>query len=577
MISIVMPTYNQSKYIAEAIDSILAQTYTDFELIVVDDGSTDDTTAIVRKYEDPRVKYMFQPNHGTGTALNTGFSLATGEYETWWASDNKMYPNCLEQLVKYLNKNCNIDYVYSHIDYADMEADGLTVMRVRPLSRILDQTWNKDRFQTHYFLGCCWLWRRPLRLKCGDGKFQKEPCEDFDMALRMTEADGEFAFLNETLGWYRQHSENITHKLVSHQFYKDVLEKAKNRRMPKKEVNFNFDKMKIAIINLEFDCAGVGWNLKEAINDYTPHKCKHVAKKTFHFAPHTDANLNNLKPIIEWADVLHFNQWIWTHNPSKPDPFQWTPFMDKPIMDFDKYFKTRQVIFHYHAGEVLAEPSYWIKECNRVGAQIFCCAPTTELVVPGAKWMPNVLDITKFKPVEFEADGGTPAADRIRTYSAHGESDDRKNISIYKRFMAQTKRCGFSIPYDIIWGLTKEDSYKAREKYHVAIESLIEGYIGMVGWEAMAMGQVVIARIGEYTMKRYTELGEGTPPPIQTAESPQCVTRLLRDMAAAPPATKRIMKDSRTWMEKYYNPKRIVEMYINAYKGGNKSCGVQII
>jgi glycosyltransferase involved in cell wall biosynthesis len=78
-----MPTWNQGQYIRESIESVLAQTYTDFELIIVDDGSTDDTPSILESYTcDPRVRIIRKDNGGTGSALNAGFAVANGEYET---------------------------------------------------------------------------------------------------------------------------------------------------------------------------------------------------------------------------------------------------------------------------------------------------------------------------------------------------------------------------------------------------------------------------------------------------------------------------------------------------------------
>jgi len=568
MISLVMPTYNQGKFIKEAIDSILVQTFTDFELIIVNDSSTDNTEELIKKYDDPRIKYIKKVNGGTGSALNVGFAIAEGEFETWFASDNKMYPNCLEELYNYLQENEEVDHVYGSIDYAYMQPGGLKVDYIKPLTEILDQTWNKEKFYKHYNLGCCWLWRRELRLKCGDGRFQKDPCEDFDMALRMVEAGGNFAFLNKKLGWYRQHTGNISHTLDSHQFYKDVVAKDERRRKPPKEIVIPKKNLNIAIVNLEFDCAGVGWNLKEAINKYTKHKARHITKNTFEFCPDSEFKIDTGNPrefedLLKWADVVHFNQWIWTHNPLNKNPFLWMPFNDEPFFDLN-ILKDKRVIFHFHSGEVLAFPNYWVEECKKFNAQILTCDPPSEQIIKGSKWIPNVLDINHFSPVLFDPYDYNQL---IKIYSAHGESDDRKNISIYKRFFDQLHRCGVQIPYDIIWGFRKQDSFTKRMKYQVAIESLIEGYIGMVGWEAMAMGQAVIARLSSYTQERYKDLGEDNAPPIQNAESPQEVLRIIRDLCGARPAHFRIMQDSRKWMEDYYKPERIVDMYIKTYKG----------
>jgi hypothetical protein len=78
---------------------------------------------------------------------------------------------------------------------------------------VKNQAWCLDRFATHYFLGICWLWRRPIREKCGGGWFQTDPCEDYDMTLRMAGVGGTFAHTPETLGWFRRHNQNMSQKI----------------------------------------------------------------------------------------------------------------------------------------------------------------------------------------------------------------------------------------------------------------------------------------------------------------------------------------------------------------------------
>ncbi|MCK9556412.1 glycosyltransferase family 2 protein, partial [bacterium] len=96
-ISIVMPTFGQSKYITESLQSIVAQEFENWELVVVIDGEDTETEKILKLWtaNDDRIKYITKLNGGTGSALNYGFFQTGGRYETWFASDNKMYPNCL--------------------------------------------------------------------------------------------------------------------------------------------------------------------------------------------------------------------------------------------------------------------------------------------------------------------------------------------------------------------------------------------------------------------------------------------------------------------------------------------------
>ena len=104
-VSVIMPAYNSEVYIRESIDSVLAQSFTDFELIVVDDGSTDTTAAIVESYTDSRIRLIRQPNRGVSEARNTGIEAARGQYITFLDSDDLYYPDFLKTLYHLIRSN----------------------------------------------------------------------------------------------------------------------------------------------------------------------------------------------------------------------------------------------------------------------------------------------------------------------------------------------------------------------------------------------------------------------------------------------------------------------------------------
>jgi len=101
VISVIMCNYNYGRYIAEAISSVLTQTYVDFELIVVDDGSTDDSREIISSFQDHRIKVLFQKNGGQASAFNTGFRAATGQIVAFIDSDDWWMPEKLATVVKW--------------------------------------------------------------------------------------------------------------------------------------------------------------------------------------------------------------------------------------------------------------------------------------------------------------------------------------------------------------------------------------------------------------------------------------------------------------------------------------------
>lgn len=111
-VSVVMPAHNREKYISSSIDSILMQTYKDFELIIVDDGSTDNTVNIIKSYDDPRIKLILhKENKGVALARNTGYSNSLGEFIVIADSDDINMPTKIDDQVEYLDNNVDIDIV----------------------------------------------------------------------------------------------------------------------------------------------------------------------------------------------------------------------------------------------------------------------------------------------------------------------------------------------------------------------------------------------------------------------------------------------------------------------------------
>jgi glycosyltransferase involved in cell wall biosynthesis len=115
LVSVIMPAYNAEKYISEAIESVINQTYQNWELIVIDDGSTDNTAAIVNTFYDKRIKTLLESNAGQSLQLNKGIAIAKGRYIAIAHADDINLPNRLALQVSFLEKNASIGVLGSKI------------------------------------------------------------------------------------------------------------------------------------------------------------------------------------------------------------------------------------------------------------------------------------------------------------------------------------------------------------------------------------------------------------------------------------------------------------------------------
>jgi glycosyltransferase involved in cell wall biosynthesis len=115
-VSIIIATYNRANFLPETIESIFRQTFQDFEVIVVDDGSTDDTRSVLERYGS-RIRYVYQENRGPSAARNAGVKLATAPWISFQDSDDLCTPNHLETLYGYVIKNSDVGMVFANGNY----------------------------------------------------------------------------------------------------------------------------------------------------------------------------------------------------------------------------------------------------------------------------------------------------------------------------------------------------------------------------------------------------------------------------------------------------------------------------
>jgi glycosyltransferase involved in cell wall biosynthesis len=217
-VSILLPTYNRANYLVETISSVFTQAVDDFELIVVDDGSTDETRELVGSISDPRVRYLYQQNHGVSAALNTAWRAAQGEYVAMIGSDDVWSPNQLETLLPLIESSPSLGLVYARAQA--MSING------HPQPQILgsDMKFPNDPLASLLYGDCICGLACLIRRRCVEqvGGFDESLVanEDWDMWIRMAEIT-QFAFHNEILARYRMHPTSLTGKRSRH--YRRVI------------------------------------------------------------------------------------------------------------------------------------------------------------------------------------------------------------------------------------------------------------------------------------------------------------------------------------------------------------------
>jgi len=136
LVSVIVPVYNVEAYVAQTIESVLAQTYTNFELIIVDDGSSDRSLEICQQFKDPRINIIRQKNRGLAGARNTGIRYAQGDYLAFLDSDDLWLPEKLEKHVQHLETASHVGISFSRSAFIDEAGCALGIYQMPKLTGI---------------------------------------------------------------------------------------------------------------------------------------------------------------------------------------------------------------------------------------------------------------------------------------------------------------------------------------------------------------------------------------------------------------------------------------------------------
>jgi glycosyltransferase involved in cell wall biosynthesis len=250
-VSVVVPVYNTERYLADTLDSILRQTFTDFELVAIDDGSKDRSPEILREFarRDPRVRVTVRENRGIVRTRNELLEQARGRYMAVNDSDDLSMPDRLAQQVAYLDANPQCVLVGSRVMLMDPYSSPVCVSGHKLTHEEIEQELLGNGGGWALVQSAIMLRVDVARRIGGYRGEEHNLAEDHDLFVRLAEV-GRVANLAEPLVWYRRHHSSITHtmyqaKAQKHQKVKEfILRDAYQRRGKELPADWSFDPWK---------------------------------------------------------------------------------------------------------------------------------------------------------------------------------------------------------------------------------------------------------------------------------------------------------------------------------------------
>lgn len=203
LVSVIIPAYNSAEFMGETLDSVFAQTYPRFEVIVINDGSSDtpELEQVLQRYSSRNLRYIKQENQGAGAARNAGLRAASGEFVAFLDADDIWLPTFLEKLTA-LMKHTEADLVYADaLLVGDPRLDGLTFMKVEPSNGLV--TPESLLAVTCTVLTSTVLARKAPILEVGLFDVSIRRGQDFDLWLRLAKAGVRMAYTHEVLAYHR--------------------------------------------------------------------------------------------------------------------------------------------------------------------------------------------------------------------------------------------------------------------------------------------------------------------------------------------------------------------------------------
>lgn len=547
-ISIVVPVWNEATRVQRCLRSIKQQTETSFEVIIVDDGSIDDSERVILNYikepymidgqifEDNRFKYLKKEHSGIGNTLNVGFSHCRAKLLTWISADSWVNPDFLEKLKAALDENPDKILAYSDWRYFDeeMAIDNLMVV----------PEYNRKALQIKCDLGPCWMFRAAAKHQVGE--YCEGICEDYYMHL-MLSGVGDFIKVPEVLGYWTNHNNNTTNRVsVPTKWVANSLAKAKAR--------WQQAKYRVAYLCPNLDAASVGWFLMNCVNDLSDDfSVRHVLGDETHLTVGVDTKLytEEAKQILRECDIVHCNNQFPDFNP-----------------DFLWLMKDKKFVIHMHAGQHQWD-SKRIKTWQERGSNVFTCTPGHK----HAKWIPNFMPVTNGLNITYEQ-YYTPAKqhnDKLQLICHHNYEAGKGLLQLRDVILAISevffqKRLKEKMEWSLGGNVKMPilDHLILKKHIDVCFDTMTHGYCGMATWESMAQSNAVICKMDEITQSVYKDFF-GSVPPIMNPRTVDDVAEFILALLDDRSLSHEMGEANRQWILDNYTADRILELYERIY------------
>lgn len=255
LVTVIIPTYNSAQYLSAAVESVLQQTFKDFELLIIDDGSKDNTSELAKTFSD-KVRYIYQENAGVSEARNHGIKVSKGKYVAFLDADDTWLPTKLEKQIDALRNNSEYKFCFSDFVGVNQNLQPIEMKRGRLVDSAI-----KDLLLRGNVVGsiCTVLCERELFDKVGGFDPKLSQCADWDMWIRIATLT-DFLFIDEQLVTYRQHDSNMSRNaILLEQDSLSVLEKGFSMDSVPKEIK---NKRRVAFARNYMVLAGTYYHSK---------------------------------------------------------------------------------------------------------------------------------------------------------------------------------------------------------------------------------------------------------------------------------------------------------------------------